>query len=159
MILNPRSLAAKLITLAAFVTFILALYTYTSQTTYTFSFPELSIFSQSRIRGSCSPDAWNNGHWEHAAPPTNLTAISNRKDALQFAGFEGCASDREFFWHLASDKEDQWWRWPAVSSYKWVPSKKCDVRTLDGSAMVKDMVEDGGWLLVGGEYHNSFTLN
>ena len=28
--------------------------------------------------------------------------------SLSFSGFEKCASSREYYWHLASDREDQW---------------------------------------------------
>ena len=78
--------------------------------------------------------------------------MTKREDALEFAGLEGCASDREFFWHLASDVKEQWSRWPKVASYVWKPADNCDVRPLDGSAMIKDMVEQGGWLLLGGTF-------
>ena len=148
--INPRALAARLIGLGAMITFMLALYTYSSQSSFKFRLPDLSIFSQ-RKRSSCPPDSWNNGQWEYK-PRANLTAMTKKEDALEFAGFESCASDREFFWHLASDVEEQWGRWPKVSSYVWKPSDDCTVRPLDGSAMLKDMVEQGGWLLMGGMF-------
>ena len=83
--------------------------------------------------------------------------MTRKEDALEFAGFEGCASDREFFWHLGSDTEEQWNRWPKVSQWKWTPSRGCDVRPLDGAAMVKEMAEEGGWLLLGGQYSPFFA--
>ena len=154
------SLSARLIGLgAAMVIFMLAIYTYSSSSTFprpplsssTFHFrwPPLHSTSPSRVRGSCSPSAWNKGHWEYS-PRTNLTSMTRKEDALEFAGFEGCASDREFFWHLASDREEQWNRWPKVSQWKWTPERDCNVRPLDGMAMVRDMAEGGGWLLLGG---------
>ncbi|KAF7976817.1 hypothetical protein HWV62_5492 [Athelia sp. TMB] len=149
LMLNPRSLTGKLVTLVALVTFMLAVYTYTSSTTSTFSLPKFSVFSKPRVRGSCAPQAWNAGHWEFNPAPTNLTQMTDRRDALQFAGFEGCASDREYFWHLASDTESQWDRWPAVTSWRWAPDAACDARPLNGAEMLRDMVEDGGWLLMG----------
>ena len=150
MYINPRSLVARLVALVAMVTFMLAIYTYSSQHTFKFRLPGLAIFSH-RKPLSCTPDAWNNGHWQWK-PRSNLTAMTRKEDALEFAGLESCASDREFFWHLASDTEAQWKRWPNVSSYAWKPSDDCDVRPLDAPAMVKDMVEQGGWLLLGGEF-------
>lgn len=158
LVMNPRSLTGKMITLVALLTFMLALYTYTSQSTYTFSLPDMSIFSKPRTRGTCPPQAWNHGRWEPSPPPTNLTAMTDRSDALQFAGFQGCAADREYFWHLASDSESQWDRWPGVSSWKWKPSDECDVRPLDATEMLRDMVEDGGWLLMGGQFHSNLRL-
>ena len=145
---NPRTLTARLIALGAIITCMLTITVYSSQHSFQFRLTNLSIFSQ-RKQSSCSPDAWNKGQWEYN-PRTNLTAMTMKEDALEFAGLESCASDREFFWHLASDVEDQWSRWPKVASYTWKPSGACNVRPLDGSAMVKDMVEQGGWLLLGG---------
>lgn len=154
MSINTRSWAARLIGLGAMMTFMLAIYTYSSSSTFHFRFPSLSsVFSTpaSRVRGSCPPSAWNKGQWEYS-PRTNLSAMTRKEDALEFAGFESCASDREFFWHLASDREEQWNRWPKVSQWKWTPEQDCDVRPLDGAAMVKEMAEEGGWLLLGGQY-------
>ncbi|EPQ56891.1 hypothetical protein GLOTRDRAFT_73361 [Gloeophyllum trabeum ATCC 11539] len=70
-------------------------------------------------------------------------------DALVFAGLEGCAADREYAWHLAADRPEMWDRFPAVTSWKWQPAEECHVRPLDGAAMTKDLVEQGGWLLLG----------
>lgn len=145
--MNPRSLTARLISLGVILLCMLALYTYSSQSSYNFRFRDLSIFSQRR-RSACPPNAWDSGQWVYK-PHTNLTSMTKKEDALEFAGLEGCASDREFFWHLASDVKEQWNRWPKVSSYVWKPARNCDVRPLDGSAMIKDMVEQGGWLLLG----------
>jgi hypothetical protein len=150
--MNPRPLTARLISLGVIFTCMFALYTYSSNVT--FHLPGLGIFPQ-RPHSSCTPHAWNSGEWVYE-PHTNRTAMTKKEDALEFAGLEGCASDREFFWHLASDVEEQWIRWPKVSSYVWKPTDRCGVRPLDGPAMVKDMVEQGGWLLLGGMSGNIF---
>lgn len=84
------------------------------------------------------------------SPNSDLQALTRPEQALEFAGFEGCAADREYRWHLGTDQEEQWNRFPNVSSYKWLPSRQCNVRPLNGAAIVKDMVESGGWLLLGG---------
>jgi hypothetical protein len=76
----------------------------------------------------------------------------DKTQALQFSGFSGCASSREFYWHLAADNEDQWDRFPAAQSYKWEVGKDegCKgLRELNQEDMVRDLVEQGGWLLVG----------
>ncbi|KZT04371.1 uncharacterized protein LAESUDRAFT_658093 [Laetiporus sulphureus 93-53] len=75
--------------------------------------------------------------------------MHRKEDILDFAGFEGCASDREFWWHLAADNEAQWGRFPGAHSWQWTPPDECEVRPFDGEALVKDMVEKGGWLLIG----------
>ena len=146
--INSRSLTIRLISLGAIFTCMFTLSTYASQSSFKFRFPGNAIFSQ-RKRSPCAPNAWANGQWQYR-PHTNLTAMTKKEDALEFAGLEGCASDREFFWHLAADVREQWNRWPKVSSYGWKPADDCDIRPLDGSAMIKDMVEQGGWLLLGG---------
>lgn len=72
-----------------------------------------------------------------------------------FAGFDGCASSREVDWHLAIDVEEKWDRFPDVSSWEWVPGETCQgLRQFDSAALVKELVEDGGWLLIGGVYSN-----
>ncbi|KAH9839020.1 uncharacterized protein C8Q71DRAFT_704131 [Rhodofomes roseus] len=75
--------------------------------------------------------------------------MHQKEDALVFAGLEGCASSREFWWHLAADNERLWDRFPAVTSWDWTPGGDCEMRPLDGAAIVADMVENGGWLLIG----------
>ena len=78
--------------------------------------------------------------------------MTNKNQALSFAGFEGCASSREFDWHLASDTEAQWDRFPDAQSYRWTVGKEdgCDgLLELDKEQMVRDLVEQGGWLFVG----------
>ena len=111
-----------------------------------------------RHQGTCSPRAYANGSWTPKPHPPRVPgrapddiAMHQQEDALAFAGFEGCASSREFWWHLAADKPQLWDRFPAVTSWDWTPSDDCKMRPLDGAAIVKDMVENGGWLLIGGE--------
>lgn len=65
------------------------------------------------------------------------------------AGLQGCAADREYAWHLGTDHEDEWGRFPRVNSYQWVPSNQCSISPLNGASIVKHMVEKGGWLLLG----------
>jgi len=143
---NSRSLAARLIGIGVLITFMLALHTYSSLPTFSFRLPDM--FSP-RKRSSCPPNAWNKGQW-HYKPHSNLTTMTKAQDVFELSGLEGCASDREYFWHLGVDHEEEWNRFPNVSSYAWKPSDGCDVRPLNGMAMVKDMVEQGGWLLLGG---------
>ncbi|KAI0072068.1 hypothetical protein K474DRAFT_1605797 [Panus rudis PR-1116 ss-1] len=71
------------------------------------------------------------------------------EDALEFTGFESCASDREFWWHLAADEPGKWDRFPAVTAWEWRPSQDCDLRPFRAEEVVTDMVENGGWLLIG----------
>jgi hypothetical protein len=76
--------------------------------------------------------------------------MTKMSDALTFSGFQGCASDREFFWHLAADTPEQWDRFPKAHSYDWhPPSDECTLRSYEPDAFVIDLVESGGWLLIG----------
>ncbi|KAF8802701.1 hypothetical protein BYT27DRAFT_7215206 [Phlegmacium glaucopus] len=76
--------------------------------------------------------------------------MTSPDDALTFSGFEKCASSREYYWHLAADREAQWDRFPDAQSWEWVPGKNCKgMEPLNPENLVKDLVEDGGWYLVG----------
>lgn len=145
---GPKTFTAKLIVFGILVTFVLTLYTLSS----TLKLRESVAFLFSpRPRSTCSPEAWNSGQWTPRQLPTNLTEMTHASDALQFFGFEGCASSREYYWHLAADHEDQWDRFPAVASWQWTPpANSCVVRPFDAEQLVRDMVEEGGWLLIGG---------
>ncbi|KAH7889035.1 hypothetical protein F5I97DRAFT_2006482 [Phlebopus sp. FC_14] len=145
--LKPRFLSTRVLVLGVVVTFGLTVYTFTSPH-FSFRLPEWSSIFAQRQRGSCSPEAWSDGRWTWS-PNSNLSALTSPEQALTFAGLEGCAADREYLWHLGVDHEETWNRFPDVSSYKWSPSSQCDVRPLNGVNMVRDMVENGGWLLLG----------
>ena len=146
---NFRSLYTKLIVLGAVLTLILLTYVFTIGPTHTLTLPEFPFFTE-RVRSTCTPEAYAKGHWEYA-PRTNKTVMTNKDEALEFAGFEGCASSREVFWHLAADAERLYDRFPGVASWAWQPPASCAIRELDPAVLVKDLVEHGGWFLIGGE--------
>lgn len=78
--------------------------------------------------------------------------MTSPEDALTFSGFEKCASSREYYWHLASDRQDHWDRFPAAQSWEWIPGEKCKgMSPLTPEDLIRNMVEDGGWYLVGGK--------
>jgi len=137
--------STRVLAFGAVVTLLLTVYMFFPST---YSKLPSALF-ESRVRSPCSPEAWSNGNWTPSKPSTNLTALSREEDVLQFAGFEGCASDREFYWHFAADRPEQWNRFPDAMSWKWTPSDECNARPLEPTAMVQDMVENGGWLLIG----------
>ena len=100
--------------------------------------------------GKCSAEAYAAGSWKPANKFPQGTKMNESVDAIAFGGFEGCAADREFFWHLGSDRPEQWEnRFPMAYDHVWSPSKECDIRPLDRDALVTDLVEKGGWLLIG----------
>ncbi|KAG6375609.1 hypothetical protein JVT61DRAFT_3175 [Boletus reticuloceps] len=145
--LRPRYLSTKLIVLGALVTFAITAYTFSSSE-FTFRLSDWSSVFAGRQRSACSPEAWSSGYWTHS-PNTDLSALTSPDQVFAFNGLEGCAADREYYWHLGVDHEELFDRFPAVASYKWQPSSQCDVRPLNGAAIVKDMVEQGGWLVLG----------
>ena len=106
-------------------------------------------------RGSCPPDAWAAGRWVAQPPPTNRTHMNTTTEAFEFLGLEGCASNRELWWHLGADAERLFDRFPGVASWRWEPPRACDIQDLGAAALVKHLVEDGGWMLVGGESFQS----
>jgi hypothetical protein len=156
---NSRSLSIRPVTaLGLTLGLALALFTLsstTSSTVFKFRVQVLHEFATGiipeRYRASCSPEAWADGQWKYR-PRTNLSVktVTKAKDALAFAGFEGCASSREYDWHLGYESERQGRKLPKVDSYQWSPSERCDVRPLHGASLVKELVEEGGWLLIGG---------
>jgi len=100
--------------------------------------------------GGCSPTAYADGKWTWD-PKTNITEMTRREQAVEFGGFERCASDREFWWNLGSDNPEQFYRFPKAQSYTWQPGSECtNLRPMDPSGLVKDLVESGGWYFVGG---------
>ncbi|KAI0699875.1 hypothetical protein C8T65DRAFT_296188 [Cerioporus squamosus] len=143
----PRSLSTKFFALFAVISIVY----------FTHSFvpseykPDFSSFrfSSPRVRGTCPPRSYAAGEWVPKPPPTNRTDFNASSDVYDFLGFQGCASTREVYWHLAADKPALWDRFPRVSSWEWQTPSDCEVRDLDPAAVVKDLVEQGGWLLIG----------
>lgn len=146
--------AWKLIALGGSLTFLLTLYTMhpssapLKQSLYgMFNQAPLEVVHTST---GCTPQQWSAGQWR-SIPPRAKPEVTRPEDVLALDGFEGCAADREYYWHLGAE-QDQWSRFPDVASYVWTPPGECNARPLEKEEMVRDMVEEGGWLLVGGEY-------
>ncbi|GJE90055.1 hypothetical protein PsYK624_061780 [Phanerochaete sordida] len=147
MLRTQRGLVLKVVALGAVITFLLTLYT-THPSSAGLRASVSDIFSV-RQRSQCTPEQWASGQWTRRDPPrTHKQNASSVADVLEFEGFQGCASDREYKWHLAAD-DDQFDRFPEVAAYKWTPPSTCNVRELDREAFVADLVEKGGWLLIG----------
>ncbi|THH12694.1 hypothetical protein EW146_g7457 [Bondarzewia mesenterica] len=148
---QPRRYIVKVTAVGGLLCLISILYLYSSAS-FRDSLPSFdSLFPSGRVRASCTPEAWSQGNWSYRPhfPNANLT-LTDRTEAFKFNGLEGCASDREFWWHLGVDREEQWDRFPVVMDYEWVPGDECSgVRSLTGAALVKDLVERGGWLVLG----------
>jgi hypothetical protein len=127
----------RLILLGSFFSFLL------------FFFYSTPLSPKLRHQSSCSPRDYADGKWVFY-PRTNANKMTAPDDAIRFSGFQGCASSREFFWHLASDRENQWDRFPAAHSWQWSPGPDCKgMSVFHPQALLKHLVEDGGWLLVG----------
>lgn len=115
--------------------------------------PKPSSFfgGQSNMDSRCSPHDWNDGAWVRNP---NAKPIQSPVDVYAASGFSGCASTREVGLHMGTDKLDKLhWR-QNISSWTWTPNGgKClDVaRTGLGEELLIDLVQRGGWLLVGGK--------
>ncbi|GLB45042.1 hypothetical protein LshimejAT787_1901200 [Lyophyllum shimeji] len=147
---NPRSLTVKVLFLGTTFTLLLLLYINTNPSFLTSTSFRGDRFD--RLPGTCPARAYANGQWTGPHYLTNDRIMTNETQALAFAGFEGCASSREFDWHLASDNEEQFDRFPDAQSYRWTvgPKDGCEgLEELNKEKMVRDMVEQGGWLLLG----------
>jgi len=147
LLLSQRNVTAKLILIGGLITFLLTIYTlHPSSSKLRDSVSGIfSIKEQSR----CTPEQWSSGQWTKRNPPrTHKQNATSVADVLEFEGFEGCASDREYKWHLSADN-DQLGRFPTVASYEWTPSEECHARRFDRAEVIRDMVENGGWLLIG----------
>lgn len=160
MCLNPRSFTGRLVALAAALTTLILVYTYTAPPTFQINLPNIT-----GTKSLCPPESYSNGSWafrprENASERRRpLTTDLTREGAIRVAGFSGCASSREVDWHLAVDKPDQWDRFPDVSSWEWMPGETCQgLRPLDPVTLVRELVEQGGWLLIGGKYITYFAF-
>ncbi|KAJ7592623.1 hypothetical protein C8J56DRAFT_1161729 [Mycena floridula] len=97
---------------------------------------------------TCPPSEWIKGQW---VTKTNYT-FGSLKDTEQLdevyamAGFKNCASNRQRDWHLGGPKQRPD-RFPKVTSFEWQGG--CDIRPWSADKMVKDLVELGGYLLLG----------
>lgn len=115
-----------------------------------------SVFNSRRLTlHSCPPRLWSAGQWL-PIPPRAHPNVTSPADVLALHGFQGCASDREYNWHIGAEV-DQYDRFPDVTSYEWTPPNECNVRPLDREQLVKELVEDGGWLLIGGKSRSKLS--
>ncbi|TFY58088.1 hypothetical protein EVG20_g8289 [Dentipellis fragilis] len=152
----PRALVAKLIAVGGLLSLISFLYLYSGvpfrSRLLSSLFP--SGASHSGPGSTCTPEAWADGRWNPKANYAPLTSPNTTlrapEDVFDFNGLQGCAADREFKWHLGVDHEEQFDRFPGMTSWEWTPAKSCKgVRQLESEAFVRDLVEQGGWLVLG----------
>lgn len=143
------SRVVKLASIAGLVTLLLSLYTLHPSSTKLRS-AVAGIFS-TKHASHCPPDLWASGQWTRRDPPRSTKQqVTSVEDILEMEGFAGCASDRHYRWHIGSE-EDQWHRYPDVAAFEWTPPEGCNVRQFRPEEVIRDMVEKGGWLLLGGE--------
>lgn len=97
----------------------------------------------------CSPQAWSNGGWVRKPDAKQMIEAD---DVYEISGFLGCGSNRDVLWHLGNGDPKQFgWR-GNVSAYDWAPGAGCPKMPSSWREdLVVDLVENGGWLLIGGE--------
>lgn len=141
------SQTAKLVLIGGLVTFLLSAYTFHPASSNLRN--SVSGLFSTKQQTQCSPELWASGQWTRH-PKSTKQNVTSMADVLEMQGFAGCASDREYRWHLGSE-DDQWYRFPEVTAYQWTPPASCNARQFDREDVIRDMVEKGGWLLLGGE--------
>lgn len=160
-LLNPRSKPVFCLGLALTLVVIVLTVSHTSVSSLQIrlydSQDHIKIATPPEPQPQCSPEAWADGHWTYH-PRSTLTNATSVGDILAFAGFGGCACSREYDMQLGSDTPEQFMKQPKVNSYQWVPSETCDISALDAKAMVKEMVEHGGWFLLGGRLASFYSV-
>lgn len=100
----------------------------------------------------CTAEEWSAGHWKARKPFKGGAA----NEVYRPLGFEGCASGVDVEGHLGLESDG---RNPSQGrrDFEWVPARGCRVKRLEKERLVKQLVEIGGWFLVGGE--SFFTLS
>lgn len=112
---------------------------------------------------NCAPEQYSAGYWRRR-PQSLLRPMLTPEDVYPISGFQGCASSREVDWHLAKnwyDEEEVWVRpWRGnVSAYDWIPGSGCEAYSKPTQQqLVTQLVERGGWLIIGGMCHESPTF-
>jgi len=113
---------------------------------------EVKIEETSEDSVLCSPKAYSAGQWVWD-PKTNITEMTSKEQALLFSGFETCANDMLSWWNLGANLPEKYFRLPKAQSYRWEPGSKCQgLSPLDPGALLKHLVEIGGWYIVGGSF-------
>lgn len=100
----------------------------------------------------CTAEDWSSGRWKPRKPLKG----SATNGVFGQLGFEGCASGIDVEGHLGlnSDGSNPL---PGRANFEWVPGKGCRVRKFKKERLVRQLVEIGGWFLVGGQSY--FTLS
>lgn len=102
--------------------------------------------SSSTVRQSCSPEQWSNGAWVARKRTTGV------EDGVFAASqFEGCASNFAPTWHLGTFPEEVLTQKRFdKGGYEWVPTDDCIMKPFAKEDLIRDLVESGGWMLIGG---------
>ncbi|KIO26392.1 hypothetical protein M407DRAFT_24356 [Tulasnella calospora MUT 4182] len=147
----PRNLCIRLSTFSALSVVLFYLIVQPASTPEPFSEPFHHGLEEETVTNGvsskCSPRDWSAGTWKRKENPV---VVVKPDDVYAASGFKGCASNREMPWHLSNGNPQEFaWR-GNVSAYDWVPSAVCDdMRDHFEESLVVDLVERGGWLLIG----------
>ncbi|RXW15883.1 hypothetical protein EST38_g9971 [Candolleomyces aberdarensis] len=88
---------------------------------------------------------------------THITNFTRKEDIFNLTRFQGCASIQDYWWHFSVDQEERWDRFPRAVNWEWIPGGRCNddlengggLRDWDSVQVLKDMLEQGGWLMLG----------
>ncbi|KDQ15587.1 hypothetical protein BOTBODRAFT_282366 [Botryobasidium botryosum FD-172 SS1] len=96
---------------------------------------------------TCTPSSYSAGHWAARPVPTEPGAAS---PVLPASGFTGCAANGNWDWHLGSEGGGQMGEYRTqAAGWVWAPGDGCVIDPLDGEKLLAELVEQGGWLLIG----------
>lgn len=98
----------------------------------------------------CSDEDYSNGEW-YKQSESDL--IEKGEGVYKLGGFQGCASNNFADKMLGIEGNGPVTsRRKLQSSFEWRPSQKCKIGKFNKEIMVRNLVEKGGWLIVGGMY-------
>ncbi|KAM0750152.1 hypothetical protein T439DRAFT_326112 [Meredithblackwellia eburnea MCA 4105] len=120
----------------------------------------LNVIDTSENGQSCSPMDYSRGTWVLKDPP--LHANTSHVTVFEASNFVGCRYDYKPYWNFGThfsletaardEKELEMteYRWNG-SQWRWKPEKESckQVDALKPETLVRDLVQNGGWLLLG----------
>lgn len=112
-----------------------------------------SLAFHSSSLAECSPLDWSAGTWVLKDPlPDRMD------DVLKISDFEACASSFAYNWHLGIENGTIGEYRRKASDYQYVPGRNCRNKpAFDKEALVISLVEQGGWMLIGGKFNLSLS--
>lgn len=131
--------------LAVLALIVVAGLSYRSTTASTTPFQSRYFAPTRAAPDSCTPAQYSVGEW--TSKPSSL----DQSSVFAASGFAGCRSTFVPSWHLATEPDMSMGAYRRqAAQWEWVPSSGCTKDAFSVERLVQDLVQRGGWLLVGG---------